>query len=138
MTCNGCQTSPCCCHQLPPACNCPPSPQPPWSRPVQSPLIQTLSSNLVPLVLDPSIAYLSQTSPTPVTNNMAMPNGNYLRQQFTFIIPNAAIATTVTWVFTGNFAGGFTMLTFNTLGYTAVVEWDGSAWQLMSGNATLG
>lgn len=93
----------------------------------------------MPLVLDPSIAYLNQTqsSGAPITNQMAMPNGNFLRQEITLLIPGQTIPTTATWVFNGNFAGGFTHLTFNNIGYTANLQWDGQFWQLMSGNAQL-
>lgn len=139
MSCTFCGQSPCGCQPLPPACNCPPSPQPPWSRPVQSPRNQMLSDTAVPLVLDPNIAYLNQTqtSGAPITNNMAMPNGNFLRQRITIMVLGNILAATATWIFSGNFVNGFTQLTFNSLGYNAELEWDGNFWQLMSGNAQL-
>lgn len=137
--CNYCGQSPCCCNPLPPASNCPPSATPPWARESQSPLLQNLTDATVPLVLDPNVAYLNQTqSPTaPITNNMAMPNGAFTGATMRIMVVSAAIAQTVTWIFGGNFAGGFTKLTFNSLGYNAFLQWDGTAWQLLSGNAIL-
>lgn len=135
MSCNNCSTNPCCCQSQPPACNCPPSPIPPWARPTQNPRVQTLVDNTVPLVLDPDVAYLNQVGGGP--NAMVMPNGNFLKQMMRIYVLSGTIATTATWVFTGLFAGGFTHLTFNTTKYSALLEWDGAAWQLVGGNAGL-
>ena len=40
-----------------------------------------------------------------------------------------------TWSLTGTFAG-FTSLTFDADGYTAVLEWVDTAWVMIGGNAT--
>lgn len=143
MSC-GCGTFGCyggCGYQVqPPACNCPPSPTPPWSRPTQSPLNQMLVDTAVPIVLDPDITYLnqSQSQSAPINNAMVLPNGNYLKQMKRIYIPGSAIATTATWILSGTFAGGFGHLTFNTIGTAAWLEWDGTSWQLIGGNAALG
>lgn len=119
-----------------PASNCPPSPLPPWSRPTQSPLSQIIVDNTVAqILLDPDITYLNQAGVG--TNNLALPNGNFLKQMKRIYVNSAVIATTVTWVVSGTFAGGFTKLQFDRIGYSAFCEWDGSAWFLFAGNATL-
>lgn len=122
-----------------PSCNCPPSPIPPWSRPVQSPLTQTIfGADTVILTMDTT--YLRQAAVTGPNNTpqgpfaVAMPDGNYLRQFKRIYIPSDAIATTATFNLSGHFAG-FTSLTFNTIAQSAVLEWDGAAWQLIGGNA---
>lgn len=140
MSCNGCFTDPCCCGRpLPPACNCPPSPIPPWARATQSPLTQTLADNSVPLLLDPDITYLNAASPLvpPAIIPLVLPNGNFLKQIKRIYIPGNAVATSATWLITGTFAGGFTHLQFDRLGTSVWLEWDGSSWQLIGGNATL-
>lgn len=138
MSCT-CTSTPCCCTPQPPACNCPPSPEPPWARATQSPLVQTLVDTSVPIVLDPDITYLNQTQAAgaPITNAMVLPNGNHLKQMKRIYVVSQSIASTATWVVAGLFAGGFTKLKFDTLGYSAFLEWDGTAWQLVGGNAAL-
>lgn len=133
----GCVTS--CCGNLPPACNCPPAPIPPWARESQSPLVQVLYSTAVPLVLDPNFCYLNQTQnpAAPINNAMVMPNGSFIKQSMSIFIVSGALATTATWTFTGLFAGGYTQLVFNSAGYSAQLFWDGAAWQLVGGNAIL-
>lgn len=128
-----------CCGNLPPACNCPPSPTPPWARESQSPLMQTLFDSAVPLRLDPNTCYLSQTQdPTaPINNAMVLPNGNFPKQSMSIFVNSAILATTATWTFAGAFAGGYTKLVFDSIGYSALLFWDGAAWQLTGGNATL-
>lgn len=136
MSCNNCNTSPCCCYRPPPACNCPPSPIPPWSRPTQSPLNQTLVDTAIPLVLDPDVTYLRNAgSVDPLA--LVLPNGNFLKQTKQIMIPTDQIATTSTWIVSGTFAGGFTHCQFDAVGTYALLQWDGFGWQFMGGNATL-
>lgn len=136
-----CSSSPCCCGPVqPPACNCPPSPIPPWERQSQSPLIQMLVDSTIPqITLDPDVTYLNQAQnqSAPINNALVLPSGNYLKQIKRIYIPAAAIATTATWTVSGAFSGGYTKLVFNTIGYGAMLEWDGSGWQLTGGNAAL-
>lgn len=138
MSCNNCGFNPCSCNGTPPmpASNCPPSPLPPWSRPVQSPLSQVIVDNTVAqILLDPDITYLNQAGNG--TNNLALPNGNFLKQMKRIYIPGQTIATSVTWIVAGTFAGGFTSIKFDRIGFQAWLEWDSTAWQLFAGNATL-
>lgn len=104
-----------------------------------STLTQTLVDSAVPIVLDPDVTYLNQTSPDSplITNNMVLPNGNNVNQTKRILVSSATILTSATWVFAGAFAGGFTKLQFDRVGYNALLQWDGSGWQLLSGNATL-
>lgn len=137
MSC-GCGFNPCNCYGTPPmpASNCPPSPLPPWSRPTQSPLSQVINDNTVAqILLDPDITYLNQAGNA--TNNLALPNGNFLKQMKRIYVNSALIASTVTWIVSGTFAGGFTKLQFDRVGYSGFLEWDGAAWQWIGGNATL-
>ena len=116
-----------------------PAPRGPWSREVQSPLAQTLYDASVALQLDPMNTYLSAGTPNgTVTYNLTMPPGNYAQQVKRIYIPTSAILGTATWIITGTFAGGFTTLTFNATGFSAWLEWDGSGWHLVAGNAQLG
>lgn len=129
----------CGCGNLPPACNCPPSPNAPWQRESMSPLIQTLYDGAVAISLDPNTCYLNQTqTPTaPINTAMVLPNGNFPKQSMSIFIVSSALATTATWTFSGTFAGGYTKLMFNNFGFSALLFWDGSAWQLTGGNAIL-
>lgn len=124
------------CKPPPPASNCPPSPTPPWARPSQSPLTQVIVDNTVAqILLDPNITFLNQVGGGP--NSIALPNGAFLKQYKEIYIPTQTIATTATWNVAGSFAGGFTKLVFNALGYSALLQWDGAGWQLIGGNAAL-
>lgn len=123
-------------------CNTPPmvpAPRAPWAREVQSPLAQTLVDAAVSLALDPQVTYLAayQSQAQPITYNLQLPPGNYPQQFKRLYIPTNYIAQTATWTITGTFAGGFTSLTFNSQGYAALLEWDGSGWQMIGGNAIL-
>lgn len=133
MSC-GCNSFPCnCCKPPPPACNCPPSPIPPWDRPSQSPQNQVLVDNSIPIVLDPDVTYLQASLPGgPI--NMVLPNGNFLKQMKRIMIPQNFIANTQTWVVSGTFSAGYATLTFNNLGTYALLEWDGFGWQIVGGN----
>lgn len=134
MSCT-CNSTPCGCgwgRPPAPACNCPPSPIPPWDRAVQSPLIDTLVQNGT-LLLDPDVSYLVATLPNgPFA--VVLPNGNYLKQMKRIYVPAASAANSATWVVSGTFSAGYTQLTFNSLGLNAFLEWDGTAWQLISGS----
>lgn len=123
-----------------PASNAPPSPLPPWQRPTMSPNTQVLVDNTVAqIVLDPDITFLNQPSPDSplVVNTVALPNGNNVKQTKRIFIPSQTIATSATWLVKGTFAGGFTTLQFDRLGFNALLEWEGSAWSMIGGNATL-
>ncbi len=68
---------------------------------------------------------------------VTLPAGNSLKQMKRIYIPTANVANTRTFVVSGTYAGGFTNLTFNALGTYALLEWDGSGWQMVGGNAAL-
>lgn len=115
------------CTPPPSSCNCPPSPTPPWARPVLSPLIQTiiqpdtvnidlLTTRLVKAVSVPSV---------PIA--VVIPNGNYIGQYKQIFIPGDMLVTTEMFNLTGTFAT-YSSLTFNALGNFAELIWDGSAW----------
>lgn len=133
MSCT-CNTTPCGCGQRPaPACNCPPSPIPPWDRAVQSPLIDTLVQNGT-LLLDPDVSYLVAALPNgPFA--VVLPNGNYLKQMKRIYVPATSAANSATWVVSGTFSAGYTTLMFNSLGLSAFLEWDGGGWQYLGGSA---
>ena len=134
MSCN-CNNLPCtCCTPPQPACNCPPSPIPPWARDVQSPLVDTLYQNGT-LLLDPDISYLRAAAPAG-PYSVVLPNGNYRKQMKRIYVPTDLVATTAVWTVTGTFAGGFTKLTFNNVGFSIFLEWDSAGWQVIGGNAT--
>lgn len=99
-----------------------------------SPLYQTLTSNGT-LQLDPDITYLRATGVSTGPYTAVLPNGNFIQQMKRIYIPTDVIANTATWTITGTFAGGFTSLTMNTLGYSAFLEWDSAGWQIVAGNA---
>lgn len=124
-----------CCDPSPPACNCPPSPLPPWHRETRSPLSQTLTDDgNISLTADPT--YLNVTAAKdPVANYVAtLPDGNRRGQFKRIHVATDTLEETQTWTIQGTFlnASSYQM---DALGYSAVFEWDGSAWRLMSGNA---
>lgn len=138
----GCGTpTNCTCRHQEPACNCPPSPEPPWARAVQSPQTQLLGgAGVVSLTVD--VTYLSQTAINPQDQSgngpyaVTLPNGNYKRQYKRIFVVAGNAATTATFTVTGTFVG-FTSLTFNTLAWSAMLEWDGAGWQWIGGNAVI-
>jgi hypothetical protein len=65
---------------------------------------------------------------------VALPDGNYKRQSKRLYIPSEIRETTAPWKVTGTFAG-FGFLGFNGIAMAAVLEWDGSGWHLVGGNA---
>ena len=124
-----------------------PSVQPPWKRPVESPQTNTLYGNAT-IVLTYDTTYLNQTAPlynnanppAVIPYTVALPNGNYTRQIIRIYVTDTNVggSATPTAAFNvaGNFAG-FTSLTFNTIGFSAVLEWTGSRWSLIGGNAVV-
>jgi hypothetical protein len=120
-----------------------PSPIPPWKRPVQNPRTNTLyGAGTIDLSYDTT--YLNSTisnndGATPPNNipwGIVLPNGNYVRQFLTLQIPGVNIPTSpATFLVTGTFAG-FSHLLFNSIGFNALLEWDGSAWQIVAASAT--
>lgn len=111
----------------------PPSPTPPYARPVQSPLVQELL-DAGTIMLTMNITKLNSSSATALT--AVLPNGNYVGQLKTIIIPNAAVATSATWNITGTFTLA-TTITLSQIAVAAVLEWEGAAWVLIGGNALL-
>jgi hypothetical protein len=116
------------------SCNCPPSPVPPWSREARSGQTQRIVDNdVVNLAHDPT--YLEKVVSDPSASvTVTLPNGNRKGQHKRIMIPGDSLATTETFTVSGTFAG-FTTLTFDAVGYNALLEWDGAAWQFMGGNA---
>ena len=84
----------------------------------------------------------ANTDPGVVANYTTMifcniPNGTYQRQEKQIFVQGSELVTTATFVIAGTFAGGYTTLTFNSIAFSARLIWDGSAWQLVGGNALL-
>ena len=117
-----------------------PSPLPPWSRPVQTPQIQTLTTD-GDIVLSMDTTLLDQVTPKDADDptaayDLVLPDGNYQRQHKTIVIlaqdvPNLPASFRVS----GRFVG-FTSLLFNGLGQSALLMWDGAGWHQIGGNAT--
>lgn len=114
----------------------PPSPQAPWQRPVQSPAVQTITGDdAIDLVKDTT--YLVQETPKVGADfySVTLPDGNHRRQFKRIYIPAENIPNTAEFKLTGTFAG-FDFLMFNNAAFSAVLEWDGSGWQFIGGNAS--
>jgi hypothetical protein len=122
---------------VPKSCSCPPSPTPPWARAIQSPLTQVITQadtvNLTVLTTFFNAALSDPAAPVAVT----LPDGNYVQQEKRLMIAGDKLATTEKFIVTGTFAGGYTKLVFNGIGFNAVLVWDSSAWTIMGGNAEL-
>lgn len=116
-----------CTTSTPASCNCPPSPTPPWARPVMSPLVQTIvdDDTVNVNVLTTRLVKALSTPADPVA--VVMPNGNYIGQYKQVFIPGDQLITTETFEMSGTFAI-YTSLTFNALGNFAELIWDGSSW----------
>ena len=117
-----------------------PSPTPPWHRPTVSPLTNSIYGD-GPISLTADTTYLNSKEikmvdgvETPYV--VTLPNGNHRRQTIQIFIETANLANQETAQFnvTGTFAG-FTSLTFNSVNFSAVLEWSGSHWVLVGGNA---
>lgn len=109
----------------------------PWQRPVVSPLTQTLSeAGAVDLNCDTT--YLDAVDgATGEPFAITLADGNYRRQiKRIHVLPERVAQGTAEWNLTGNFAG-FTSLTFDADGYTAVLEWVDTAWVMIGGNAVV-
>ena len=126
-----------------------PSPIPPWQRPISNPRTNSMA---VSGTLD--LTYDTTYFDNDVSNNdggdppvdtpweIILPNGNYKRQIIRLYIPGKNLATSpATFVVTGTIAG-FTTLTFDSVGFSAVLEWDGDStsgtWQLIGGGQNQG
>ncbi len=117
-----------------------PSPTPPWRRPVKSPQVQIVTGNDT-ISLGVDVTYLQsivQPQPVPPATTgiytVALPNGNFMRQMHRIYIPTAQQPGSAPFRVTGAF-NGFTSLLFNSAAISAVIEWDGSGWILVSGDA---
>jgi hypothetical protein len=118
-----------------PACNCPPSPLPPWARPVQSTVTQLLQ-DAGNISLNNQTTFLDAGAGSGLA--ITIPDGNYVDQYKTIQVVSARVGVSAdceTWTLAGTFAG-FTTLTFDNIGYIAQLKWDGDAWVFLSGNAT--
>jgi len=74
-------------------------------------------------------------TPAAAAYPVVLPNGNYPRQIIRIYIPGSNIPVSpASFQVAGTFAG-FNTLTFNSVGFSAVLEWDSSAWQLIGGSA---
>lgn len=116
--------------------NIPPSPQAPWQRPIQSPSVQTLGGDGA-IDLVPDTTYLVQETPKVGASfySLTLPNGNHRRQFKRIYVPSEHVPNTAPFKLTGAFAG-FDFLMFNNEAFSAVLEWDGSGWQFIGGNAS--
>lgn len=133
----------CCTPNSPPCCpRTPPAPQnlmpePPLTFYEQgpTPLSNYIGDASLPNIpLSPDVTYLNSNSAGTIYN-LVLPNGTHLKQQKRFYIPGGTIPLTAIWVVQGTFAGGWGYLQFDSLGFNALCEWDGLAWQLLGGTA---
>jgi hypothetical protein len=112
-----------------------PAPTPPWLRPVQSFAVQNcFGDDAIDLGMD--VTYLMQTSPKSDNSpyRLTLPNGNYQRQFKRVYVHSSTAANTAPFLLVGAFVG-FASLIFNNTAFSAVLEWDGGAWQFAGGNA---
>jgi len=117
-----------------------PSPIPPWCRPIVSPLTQYMTDGGV-VDLGTDTTYLNQSVAGTETQNAAtlgnyvitIADGNYKRQIKRIYILGSAQPTTAGWECYGTFVG-CNSLQFNNASTAAVLEWDGTAWQIIGGN----
>ncbi len=111
----------------------PPSPLAPWQRPNQSEKYQSLfGDGAISLTMDTT--YLNAVAGGPY--NVTLPDGNYRREIKIILIPGGNLANTSTFNVTGSFAG-FDHLSFDSIGFNAVLFWDGTKWHLIGGNANV-
>ena len=117
-----------------------PSPIPPWQRTYQNPQAGGITTDGTINLLY-NVSFLSSNSIRMVGGvaspyQVVLPNGNYPRQTIQ-IYNNSAycnLGTSATFQVSGQFAA-FRMLTFNNIGFSAVLFWDGNNWILTAGNA---
>lgn len=112
-----------------------PAPQPPWSRPVQSPYVQIMQGDGV-IDLTTDLTLLSQPTPKVGANHyfVTLPNGFYLRQQKRIYIQGNMLNATAQFLVVGSIAGCASLL-FNNAAFSVQLEWDGFTWQNIGGNA---
>lgn len=122
-----------------------PSPTPPWKRPAESPLTNsiygdgTISLQFDTTYLDSTAIRTIGTPPNDVLSpyQITLPNGQFMRQIVRIYIPakNLTPFTTAQFNVLGNFSG-FTSLTLGNLATSngALLEWTG-AWTLLGGGA---
>jgi len=116
----------------------PPSPVPPWHRPVVAPIAQTIIGDDT-ISLNELTSYLDQTTPKDaedptVPYELVLPDGNYSEQTKCLMIPGASIDDTAVWHVSGNFAG-FIGLQFDDVHQAINLKWGNGAWHAMGGNA---
>lgn len=116
----------------------PPSPVPPWHRPVVSPTSETLSTDGA-ISLATLTTYLNQTAPSDPEDELVpyvavLPDGNYNQQTKDIIIPATAVENTALWRVNGNFVG-FIALLFDDVRQSVSLKWDGAGWHFIGGNA---
>lgn len=104
---------------------------PPWER-VGTPGIQTITGNgQISLVAD--VTHLNQSTPSADGGDyqVTLPNGTTPRQiKRVYVTQSASAHFTVS----GQFANGGS-LRFYDIAQSAVLEWDGTNWHLIGGNA---
>ena len=116
-----------------PACNCPPSPTPPWAREPHRISRQVLT-DAGTIDITKQITLLEQTVASDPPYAVALPDGTYVGQSKQIMIPADTVAASATWLVTGTFIG-YTQLQFDPDGHNALLFWDGTGWTLL-GNAT--
>ena len=105
-----------------------PSPMPPYSRSGASAWQILEDDGAVKLTVLPT--YLVATTAKTAT----LADGTVRQQRKNIFIPADMLATTGEWTVTGTFAG-FGSMNFNGIAFAAELEWDGSGWQMIGGNA---
>lgn len=111
----------------------PPSPLPPWCRAPLSPNTQMLTGAGA-ITLTEDTTYLNATLGGPFA--ITLPDGSYKRQYKSIYVLGTNALTTATFNLTGTLVGA-SSLTFNRLAFNAVLQWDGTAWHMIGGNAVV-
>lgn len=112
----------------------PPSKIPPYHRPIVQLERETLTAAGT---VSKEVCYLNATSGGPF--DVVLENGTFERQwcQVFILGENARKGISADFYLVGNFAGGFNAAHLSNTGTSLTVEWDGSTWQFLGGNAEL-
>lgn len=113
-----------------------PSPLPPWLRPVQSPMVQTIYG-VDTIDLSPDVTYLAQQNPSNGNNDpyrVTLPAGNYVRQYKQILIPGNIAPNSAPFLVIGPLVNA-NSLVFDGTHTSALLTWDGYAWHLIGGSA---
>jgi hypothetical protein len=122
---------------MPAKSSMPPSSTPPWDRdPISAITATMVAAGNIDLTFNTT--FFMQTLNTPsLPVAITLPNGTFVNQSIRLYIRGDMLPTTEDFIVAGQFAGGFSHLKFNGIGFSAILIWDGAFWQLVGGNAEL-